>query len=162
MALNAHLRLVATQQGPVLGSVLQKGREGTVMVLAASHTIVGPRDPASGRPTGKRMHMPFVITKEVDRSSPLLYAILCTNENVTSVEIMFYTPDRTGVERQHYTVSLTNANISSIDFRMPNTNNPHTARLPAREEISFTYQKITWTWMEGNVTAADDWETPRF
>src|SRR4051812_14321537 len=28
------------------------------------------RDPASGLPTGKRMHKPFVITKEIDKSSP--------------------------------------------------------------------------------------------
>jgi type VI secretion system secreted protein Hcp len=30
---------------------------GTVNV---QHTIVSPRDPASGLPTGKRMHKPFV------------------------------------------------------------------------------------------------------
>ncbi len=28
------------------------------------------RDAASGLPTGKRMHKPFVITKEIDTSSP--------------------------------------------------------------------------------------------
>lgn len=161
MALNAYLTLVAAKQGQVLGSVIQKGREGTIMVFAASHSIVSPRDPVSGRPTGKRMHKPFVITKEIDRSSPLLYSILCNNENISSLEIQFYTPSPTGVERQHYTVQLTNANISDIELRMPNTKNPHTAKLPAREEISFTYQKISWTWTEGNISADDDWDTPR-
>ncbi len=34
-----------------------------------SVSIVSPRDPASGLPTGKRMHKPFVITKELDKSS---------------------------------------------------------------------------------------------
>ena len=34
--------------------------------------IVSPRDAASGLPTGKRMHKPFVITKELDKSSPKL------------------------------------------------------------------------------------------
>jgi len=34
--------------------------------------IVSPRDPASGLPTGKRQHKPFVITKELDKSSPIL------------------------------------------------------------------------------------------
>ncbi|HSN97677.1 MAG TPA: type VI secretion system tube protein TssD [Candidatus Nanopelagicales bacterium] len=161
MALNAYLKLVAARQGPVLGSVTQKGREGSIMVIAASHAIVGPRDPVSGRPTGKRMHKPFVITKEVDRSSPLLYSILCNNENVASFELQFYTPDRTGIERQHFTVRLTNANISGIDYRMSHTNNPYTAKLPLREEVSFTYQRISWTWSDGNITAEDDWETPR-
>lgn len=32
-------------------------------------SIVSPRDAASGLPTGKRMHKPFVITKEVNSSS---------------------------------------------------------------------------------------------
>jgi hypothetical protein len=35
--------------------------------------IVSPRDSASGLPTGKRQHKPIVITKELDKSSPLLF-----------------------------------------------------------------------------------------
>jgi hypothetical protein len=34
--------------------------------------IVSPRDAASGLPTGKRQHKPFVITMELDKSSPVL------------------------------------------------------------------------------------------
>ena len=34
--------------------------------------IVSPRDPASGLPTGKRMHKPMPITKELDKSSPTI------------------------------------------------------------------------------------------
>ena len=33
--------------------------------------IISPRDAASGLPTGKRQHKPFVITKELDRSSAI-------------------------------------------------------------------------------------------
>jgi hypothetical protein len=34
------------------------------------HEIVSPRDPQSGLPTGKRMHKPMVITKELDAAAP--------------------------------------------------------------------------------------------
>ena len=34
--------------------------------------IKSPRDSASGLPTGKRMHKPMIITKELDKSSPLI------------------------------------------------------------------------------------------
>lgn len=34
--------------------------------------IVSPRDAASGLPTGKRQHKPFFITKELDKSSPMM------------------------------------------------------------------------------------------
>lgn len=41
-------------------------------IISFDQEIVSPRDMASGLPTGKRMHKPFVITKELDKSSPLL------------------------------------------------------------------------------------------
>jgi hypothetical protein len=41
-------------------------------VISFDQEIVSPRDAASGLPTGKRMHKPFVITKELDKSSPAM------------------------------------------------------------------------------------------
>jgi hypothetical protein len=40
--------------------------------IVFNQSIVSPRDAASGLPTGKRMHKPYVITKEYDKSSPIL------------------------------------------------------------------------------------------
>jgi type VI secretion system secreted protein Hcp len=165
MALNAYLRLKGQKQGEIKGSVTQKGREGSIMVIAASHEIVSPRDPASGLPTGKRMHKPFVITKELDKSSPLLYNVLVNNENVPEWKLEFWTPQLSatggvGAEKQHYTVELMNANVANISFRMLNNKNPELTRYAEFEEIAFTYQKITWTWKDGGITANDDWEAP--
>ena len=165
MALNAYLKLKGQKQGEIKGSVTQKGREGKIAVIAVSHEIVSPRDAASGLPTGKRMHKPFVITKELDKSSPLLYNILVNNENVPEWELQFWTPQLkattgSGVEVQHYTVKLTNANIASIAFRMANNKHPDLMRFAEYEEIAFTYQKIEWTWVDGGIMAMDDWEAP--
>ncbi len=38
----------------------------------STRAVTSPRDAASGLPTGKRQHKPFVITKELDKASPLL------------------------------------------------------------------------------------------
>ena len=38
-------------------------------IITMEHSVKSPRDAASGLPTGKRMHKPFVITKELDKSS---------------------------------------------------------------------------------------------
>lgn len=162
MALNAYLRLKGQKHGEVKGSVTQKGREGKIMVIAANHDVFSPRDPASGLPTGRRQHKPFVITKEVDKSSPVLYDILVNNENITEWELQFWTPSiggagGIGVEKQHYTVRLTNANIVDINFRMLNNKNPDLMNYKEYEEIAFSYQKITWTWNEGSITSSDDW-----
>lgn len=161
MALNAYLSIVAEKQGAILGSVTQKGREGKILVYALSHEIVCPRDPASGQPTGKRAHKPFTITKEVDRSSPLLYNVLVNNENIKTFRLEMWQPTPLGQEKQHYTVELTNANISAIQAKMANNRHPKLMKLPEYEEISFTYQKICWTWTDGGISAEDDWETPR-
>jgi type VI secretion system secreted protein Hcp len=160
MALNAYLKLKGQKQGEIKGAVTQKGREGKIMVIAAHHEIVSPRDTASGQATGKRMHHPFVITKEVDKSSPLLHTAMMGNENLTEWELQFWRPAPTGVEKQHYTVKLTNARIASIAFTMPNNKNPDFAKLVEYEEIEFVYQKIQWIWVDGGLTATEDWMVP--
>ena len=162
MALNAYLKLKGQKQGEIKGSVTQKGREGKIMVIAVSHEIVSPRDAASGLPTGKRMHKPFVITKELDKSSPLLYNALCTNENISEFELQFWTPQLkaatgTGSEVQHYTVKLINANIVDISFRMLYNKNPELVKYAEYEEVAFSYQKIEWIWVDGGIMSSDDW-----
>jgi type VI secretion system secreted protein Hcp len=160
MALNAYLRLKGQKQGAIKGSVTQKGREGKIMTIAYAHEIMSPRDAASGLPTGKRMHKPLTITKELDKSTPLLYAALVNNENITDWELQFWKPSATGAELQHFSIRLTNASISSINARMPNNKNPELIRYETYEEVAFTYQKIEWTWTDGGLTAMDDWESP--
>jgi type VI secretion system secreted protein Hcp len=160
MALNAYLKLKGQKTGEIKGSVTQKGREGKIMVIAMSHEIISPRDPASGLPTGKRMHKPMLITKELDKATPLLYNVLVNNENVQEWELQFWRPSATGAEQQHFTVKLTNGNIASIAQRMPNNKNPELMKYETYEEIAFTYQKIEWTWTDGGITAMDDWESP--
>jgi type VI secretion system secreted protein Hcp len=165
MALNAYLKLKGQKQGEIKGSVTQKGREGKIMVIAMSHEITSPRDSASGLPTGKRQHKPFVITKELDQASPLLYSCLCNNENIPEWELQYWTPQLgaasgVGTEVQNFTVKLTNANIANIAFKMLNNKNPELTRYAEYEEVAFTYQKIEWTWVKGGITALDDWESP--
>lgn len=163
MALNAYLYLKGQRQGPIKGSVTQKGREDSIMVIASEEQIVTPRDPQSGLPTGQRRHSPFVIRKEVDKSSPILYNVLCSNENIEEFVLKYWTPQASaakgvGAEVQHYTVKLTNANVASINFVMPNIKHPDLVKLVEYEEIAFTYEKIEWTWNDGGIMAMDDWE----
>ena len=47
--------------------------------VGLSHAVISPRDAASGLPTGKRQHKPMVISKEIDKSSPLLYKLVVTD-----------------------------------------------------------------------------------
>jgi type VI secretion system secreted protein Hcp len=162
MALNAYLSLSGQTQGQIKGSVTQKGREGKIMVIAAEHQVLSPRDAASGLATGKRQHKPFVITKEIDLSSPRLYTALVSNETITDWELQFWAPKgigstagAAGVEIMRYSVRLTQAAICDIRFHMLNNKNPELARYAEHEEVAFTYQKIEWTWVPTALTASD-------
>ncbi len=157
MALNAYLKIKGEKQGEIKGSATQKGREGRIPVIGASHSMESPRDVASGLPTGVRVHEPFLLTKEVDQSTPLLYNMLVNSETITEWELQFWQPDPEGEEINHYTVRLTNANIASIDFVMPNNQDPNLMKRAEYEEIAFTYQTIQWIWNGGEVTASDEW-----
>lgn len=61
MALNSYLKLKGQKQGDIKGSIKQKGRDGTIMVIGFHHEVVSPGDPSTGLATGKRIHTPFII-----------------------------------------------------------------------------------------------------
>ena len=98
-----------------------------------------------------------VITKEIDASSPRLYAALVVNEMLSAWELQFWAGDASGTEVMRYFVRLTNATLCDIRFRMPNNKNPELMRLAEYEEVAFTYEKIEWNWVSGGVKASDDW-----
>ncbi len=160
MALNAYLALEGESQGDINGSVTQAGREDTIMVIGVNHEVISPRDRLSGQPTGKRQHAPLTVTKEVDKSTPLLYNALVNSERMKVFRLEFWQPSKTGKEVQHYTVELMGATISGIQFEMLNNKYPENMQHKEREHVSFCYQRIIWTWMDGGITAEDDWEAP--
>lgn len=160
MALNAYLTLTGETQGKVNGSVTQAGREDTMEVIGFNHEVVSPRDAASGLPTGKRQHKPIILTKSLDKATPLLMNILTNNENITEWTLRCWRPSRSGREEQYYTIELVNASIASIQIEQLNNKYPENMPHEVREHVAFTYQKIIWTWNDGGITAEDDWETP--
>jgi type VI secretion system secreted protein Hcp len=160
--MNAYLTLKGQKQGDIDGSVTEKGREKSILVHSFDQEIIAPRDPASGLPTGKRQHQPVLLVKEVDQSSPKLWTALVTNETLVTWVLRFWAVQaaEAAVEKQIYTVTLTNASIASMREFMDDNQNSAQATLPLQEQISFTYQKIEWEWTDGAITAQDDWEAP--
>ena len=158
MALNAFLMLEGTIQGHIKGGVTQRGREHTIVVVAANHEVMSPMGNAGGGAAiGKRIHKPFVITKELDKSSPLLYQAMAKAESMAIWELKFYTLTGSGIEIQHYTVKLTGALITGIRFSLPDTKDTDAGTPDAHEEIEFSYRSIEWIWTDGSITATDQW-----
>ncbi len=137
-------------QGPIGGGQQPTGGE-TMEILSYSHEIASPRDAASGLPTGKRQHKPFTIVKHVDKATPLLMQALTRNETLTDVVIAVDRPGSAG----YFEYTLENASISSWST----SSSAHTDTQEL-ETISFTYQRIEVTFVNGGITAEDDWSTP--
>ena len=94
----------------------------------AGKVAAAPRDVASGQASGKRMHKPFVIMKEVDKASPLLAQACASGKHFPEVDVDL-------ASGAHY--KLMDVIISS-DTKSSGGDRP-------MESISFTYQKIEMT-----------------
>jgi len=156
-ALNAYLRLAGEYQGVIEGGVTQVGREGSIMVIASSHEVLVSRDPANGLPTGKRQHEPLRITKEIDKSTPLLMKALIDNERLRQFELRYWRPAASGQEVQYYTIVLRNARIVSIQQEMLNNKYPENMQHKEREHVSFVYETIEWIYEDGGIATEDGW-----
>jgi len=90
-ALNAYLVLSGQKQGPINGTVTEKGREKSIAITGFSHSIVSPRDPQSGLPTGRRKTAAvgsITVTKTSDTtSSQLMRRAIATNEVMATAVI---------------------------------------------------------------------------
>jgi type VI secretion system secreted protein Hcp len=161
VALSAYLSLTAESQGRIEGGCTRKGLAGCLEVLGVYHRIVAPRDPASGIPTGRRDHKPFVVVTAVDQASPKLYLALTRNENLPVCTLKFYRPWPDGTERNHFTITLIDATISGIRFYLPNTRDVRLLKLETSQEVQFTYRRIEWHELTANVMASDDWLVSR-
>lgn len=160
-----YLTLKGQKTGAIKGSVIQKGREGSIQVVDISHSIVVPREqgPGPGASAVRREHRPLVVTIALDQSAPQLYNSLCTVENITQLDLSYWSSRirsavGTGAESLEFTVRLTNCQINSIDQVVEKEQNgiSHTYL-----RISFSYQKIEWTWLNGGITASDELSAPR-
>jgi type VI secretion system secreted protein Hcp len=109
------------------------------------HIISVARDSATGMASGKRMHSPITITKEIDKASPLLLSASSAHQTLRSVTIT--TQGATGAKTAQKIV-LTNATIVSV------------RKTGTTEQITFDYQSIEVTYTGGNKTATDDWLAP--
>jgi type VI secretion system secreted protein Hcp len=122
------------------------GDEVSFPVLSLTHTIISPRDSASGLPTGKRQHKPFVLTKSIDKASPLLLAAMIQGEPFT-VEVTSYV--RSGGRRTPFvTVRLENAFVASIG---------PTADDRPTEEVAFYYNRIAFNYALSGAIVEDSW-----
>jgi len=151
-AVLSHLTIVGEKQGRIEGSCTEKGREGTIEVYSFGHNVYIPRDAQTGLPSGKRIHTPFKILKKIDKSTPKLYYALVMGEHLRGVTLKFYRISAKGQEEHYFTIELADALIMSIT-----PSSSQSESYGDRETVSFSYQKIKWTWILDGISTEDTW-----
>jgi type VI secretion system secreted protein Hcp len=143
----------------VNGTPLQgDGPEKVVLAFGFDHEVVRPIDAATGQSTGRYTYKPIRIVKAIDQSTPLLMKALTTNSTIAG-EFRFRRADPKDPKNvtTYYTVSITGGHVIGVRNWKTNTRDLSADRAGDLEEISFTFQTITWTYVQGGITHTDSW-----
>jgi len=120
------------------GANTRQGQEGTVELLGVSQKVIGAGSTgAGGATTGRAVFGDVVISKNLDRTSPLLMLGAATGLHVPTVTIRFYIDQVQLIN--YYTIVLTNVTITSIET----AGSPSGTRNDARETLSLNYARIS-------------------
>lgn len=158
MAETVHLFLKA-KGNDIQGESTQTslGRANSIECIYFDHMVSSPRDASTGMATGRRQYSPIVIRKRIDKATPLLFKALTTNQPIEGI-FKFFRPNPTGdgTTEQFYTITIKKGQITSIRNYLPDTLMDTTSQLPALEEITFTFNDVTWTYSNGGITHTDN------
>ncbi|MCD1127493.1 Hcp family type VI secretion system effector [Jinshanibacter sp. LJY008] len=161
MAIPAYLFVKDDGGADIKGSVTVQGREGSIELVEFDHKVHIPTDGNTGKLTGTRVHAPLTFVKEVDSSSPYLYKAVTTGQTLKSAEIKWFRIDDSGQEVEYFNTLMDNVKVVSIKPIMHNIKDPSKERYNHLEEVEVRYEKITWTYKDGNIIHADSWNEGR-
>jgi type VI secretion system secreted protein Hcp len=135
-------------------------------VHSVSHSILSPRDAASGLASGKRQHSPIllVVTKKTDSSSANLYQqCISGNQAIPRITFNFWSSLGKGNGQPSFKIELTNATVVSHrrGVNPPGNSRNLTVNIHSVEfeEFQLRFDQITATNIESNTFAAGDWLT---
>jgi len=161
MAIPAYMWIVDDQGNEIQGPVSIANREGSIEVLHFDHELRIPTDSDTGALTGTRKHEPFVITKAFDNASPYLYKACSNGQTLRKLELRWFKIDDSGTEQEYFRHTLEDVKVTSIKPKMHNVKDLDKERYPHLEVVSARYAKITWTYLDGNISFADSWSEGR-
>jgi type VI secretion system secreted protein Hcp len=157
MAIPVYLWLKDDGGADIKGSVDVQDREGSIEVVAQQHNLYIPTDNNTGKLTGTRIHTPFLFTKEIDSSSPYLYKAVTTGQTLKSAEFKWYKINDAGQEVEYFNTKLENVKVVKVNPVMHDVKDPSFEKHNHLEQIELRYEKITWTYKDGNIIHSDSW-----
>lgn len=154
MANLTYLTLVGQNQGKIsagcmsldsVGNKAQISHLDQILIYELTHAISRDQNAC---------HHPVIITKPIDKSSPLLGKAISENEILTC-DFDVYMTNKFGINELFYKIKLTQARMTDIHLTLPNNlsdpnGQPH-------EVISLSYETITWEHCTAGTSAYSLW-----
>ena len=112
----------------------------SIKIKAWSFSGAAPSDVASGRRTGRIQMSDLVVTKDLDRASPVLIQAMTTNQNIATAKLVCRKAG--GSPQGYYTITMTDAGIRSVTTK-GGLGQAGIALIP-EEVVAISYGKILW------------------
>ena len=131
-----------------IGNKCQVRHTDEIMVLSYTHNMVNIGN------INKPTHSPIIITKNVDKASPLLAQALSTREEINCT-ISFYRMSSFGMQEKFYSVSINGGIIADLTLEMPHAILQSDAE--PQEHMAIRYRDITWTHHAAGTSGYSTW-----
>ncbi|KQT68464.1 MULTISPECIES: Hcp family type VI secretion system effector [Pseudomonas] len=144
MAIPGYMTITGKTQGLIsagcstpdsVGNRYQAAHTDEIMVLSYSHNLANLDN--SHRAT----HAPVIVTKVVDKSSPLLAQALANREEI-DCKINFYRTSPQGQQEKYFSVSIDGAVLTELNLDMPHVILHNDAE--PQEQVAIRYRGISW------------------
>jgi type VI secretion system secreted protein Hcp len=148
-----YLKYEGVKTGAITGAATEAGNVGSITITSLDFGLGHPIDPSTHLATGRQVVRPIVVTKEVDKASPLLLNSCYGNEFSKTCIFTYTRTDNTGKTTPYLTIAVKNAAIT--DF-----NHSANAQGNAVERLTFNFVSFEFTWITGGIMASVDMEAP--
>lgn len=135
-----------------IGNKCQVAHTNEIMVLSYTHSMVNVGN------LNKATHRPVVITKNVDKSSPLLAQALSSGEEI-SCTISFYRVSPYGIQEKFYSVIIEGGVVADLTLDMPHVVLQNDSE--PQEHLAIRYRDITWVHHVAGTTGHSAWDHER-
>ncbi len=128
------------------GESIDDKHKDWIDVLSWNWGVSGPSSSGGGGTITDAEAKDFVVTKWMDKSSPLLYLACCKGEHYPYVTLNLVEP--TGERGQYMQFKMENVIVTSVTAPGSGSPSPTSTGGSDRpqEDISFNYAKIEWTY----------------
>jgi len=144
-----YMKFTGQKSGWIKGEATAKDVVDFITLNSLELGLGHPMDAQSGLTTGRQVVRPIVVTKAVDKSSPLLMNSCSVNESATTVHFTYTRTGINGTVNTFLTVVLKNALIA--DF-----NHLALADGSSVEKLTLSFTSLDFTWTDGGVMASID------